>query len=105
MLSDVNKILEIVGQECSVSEQHSYFYITTTDVIDTAEKLRNEGFDSLTDCFVTNIKVIYLQLTNFNTKQSLFVVTQYDMEMGKLQKLFKNFSVYELDMMRYINEH
>ncbi len=104
MLSDVNKILEIVSQECSVSEQHSYFYITTTDVIDTVKKLRHKGFDSLTDCFVTNTKLIYLQLTNFDTRQSLFVVTQYD-EMNKLQKLFKNFNAYELDMMRYINEH
>ena len=103
MLLDINKIHEIVGSDCKSITQSGHLYITTVNVIETLKKLNDKGFNSLTDCFVTSNKTVYLQITNFEARQNLFVITHYD-NIDELQNFTKNFKAYRMDMLRYLRK-
>lgn len=103
MHSDVNEIFDLVELNCIVSDRYGLRYITTQNISETLTKLLNKGFVSLTDCFTLKNKTIYIQLTNFEMRQSLFVITQYE-NISILRRFFKNFKAYEIDILRYLQE-
>lgn len=96
---DIDKIRIIVGSECKVVTQNDHLYVTPINATESIEKLYTAGFNSLTDCFVTNDKVAYLQLTHFSTMCSIFVIMQYS-DIHDIN--FSNFDAYRAEMKQYL---
>ena len=101
----IETIFEIVGAVCKISECNGYLYIETPTVTDTLNKIYDAGFKSLTDCFITKDKQIYFQITNFLTKQSLFITSQYETDIfdGTIQELYPNYIAYEIEIKQYLD--
>lgn len=101
----IEKILEVVGSVCKVSEHNGYLYIETPAIIDALSKLYKTGFKSLTDCFVTKDKQIYFQITDFLKKQTLFITGQYEKDTldSFIVKIYPNYVAYKLEIEQYLN--